>query len=148
MKSRGYFYSKTVPSSLIEVKSILFTFVSLGLHTHYVFNLCVLTERTRKCRCALPYFSLCFSTAWINYRISCPVGSQTFGEGAHLVRRIQVSAVYSFPPIQRATTRRFPFALEAHLCIARTTWRRPQPPARPAEPRPNRWARGRGAGAR
>lgn len=104
------FYFKNFLSSLTEVRGILFTCVSLGPHTHYIFNLYVRKEWTRKCRCALPYFSLCFYTAWTHYRISCPGGSQTFGEGAQFWRRTQVGPVCSLPPVQRAPTGCFSLA--------------------------------------
>lgn len=104
------FYLKNFLPSLTEVRGILFTCVSLGPHTHHILNFCERKDGTRKCRCALPYFSLCFYAAGTHYRISCPVGSQTFGEGAPFGRRTKVGPVCSLPPVQRAPPWRLPLA--------------------------------------
>lgn len=119
----------------------------LGSHSHDIFM--VQREWTCKYRCALPHFSLCFYSAWMNYRIFCPARSQNIRRRSAL-RGARTGGPRSSPSTCTAGDPTTQPSLPGRLIRVR-----PGPLGadrshlrRPARPRPARWARGRGAGAR
>lgn len=140
------FYLKNVLSSLTEVRGILFTCVSLGPHTLHIFacgknGLGNVGARYRISLfvSTLPGRITVFPVLWAPK----PLGKERSSGGAHRCALLVPFHLSSGRPHGA-----FLSPPEAYLRSAKSSRCRPQPPALTAEPRPARWVRGRGAGAR